>query len=212
MEGSSPECKLLEESQKGSQFSFKTTNDELCDWLSIERKPAVRLCSAEQHGKRCFTNHKEQSSSGDIYKDLRWPHRRYTSRASWSRNNEQLQVKFEHFSSSSQYIDKYRKAKKLRLEAVLNKLVEHKARTLKLSQRADRPKSVSERQGKLKAGATSPIPSYASCPELERQEGCNQQLNDSANPSLPQTGCFTGKKWVYPKDIDSCKNICRTKR
>lgn len=217
MEASTPESILLEETRKVSDFSFKTTTDQFSDWLTVERKPTVGVCSLEQQEKKGFGITKEQSfsSSGNINKGLRLPSRRLSPGLSWRRSRERMEVKFEHFSSSSQFIEQYRNAKLIRLEEAFNKLLQDKTRTVKLSESSREGNSVIKKESKWTVETASSRPSdsccESSCSELGQREQYNKHYVDQVKPSLPQTGYFTGKKWVYPKDI-SLYNSCVSKR
>ena len=200
MKRSTAELILLKESQKGSHFSFKTdTDQELCDWLSVE-KLTVSPCSAEQLEKKGVVGRKEQSFSsfGNVNKGFRHFPPVGSIVGSRCRIRDGLHVKFEHYSSSSQFIQQYRRAKELRFEAALNKLMEHKSRVLRPSRSLHQ---VVETKSKSVTEGTNKMPSRnSSCPELRHQERSCQGLANSAKPSLPQTGYFTGKKWIYPRD------------
>ena len=191
MEGLSSSMLLLQESKKGQEFRLKTANEQFCDWLNFDQKIDVDL----REEKLCINTQKRQASSGNANKSSSLNCRRYPPCSNWTKSFKNLDIKFEHFADSSCYIEQYRRAKQLRIEERLSQLMRRNEKAVSCQKKgtfADRNLHSSE--------STTEQDSAYPKQGQRRLQGL-KQLGGTVKPSLPQSGYFVGRKWVYPKDF-----------
>ena len=188
MEGLSPSMLLLQESKKGQEFCLKPANEQFCDWLSFDQ-----IDGSLMDDKPCLNG--RQVSTSNTNKFLNY--RRYPTCLNWTKSLKNLDIKFEHFTESTCYIEQYRRAKQLRIQERLAKLVQRNEKTAS----CQKGRSFADRN----------VRSLESTAEQQNNIHCKQKLHSPQNgtkrsgnaikPSLPQSGYFAGRKWVYPKDF-----------
>ena len=187
MEGLSAKIVLLQESKQERQIlPLKTTNEQFCDWLNFNQ---MDLCLQQE--KPCANAPKRQACSSNVNKTSNPNYRRYSPCS--NRTLKDLEIQFEHFTESSFYIQQYRRAKQLRVEERLMKLMQHKERAVSRHNIVDKETKSSELTNKQEGSRPKPGDSFL--------KGGIKKCGDVIKPSLPGSGYFAGRKWVYPKDF-----------
>ena len=200
MEGLSPKLVLLQESAKERQIqALKTTNEQFCDWLNFDQTDLYL-----QEEKPCTNTPKRQACSSNVNKSSSLNYRRYSPCSNWTRSLKDLETQFEHFTDSSYYIQQYRRAKQLRVEERLMKLMQQKEKTVSCQNRdslVDKNTKSSKLTKDQEKGSPRPGEVFL--------KGGIKKCGDVIKPSLPGSGYFAGRKWVYPKDFAQvcAKNI-----
>lgn len=181
----SPDILLLNESTK-RQSTFSTEDGEVqlsskdfCSWFGFDSLHKVELTKdVKLDAKENCKPIKKRSTSH---------HQRFP----WqTKSLNDYDVKFEHFPEASQYIEKYRRVKNKRQEE----------RCTRLLQRQEKNGHVftnyrTEKQ-EINIVSLSPKNNYD---EATFSSSSNM---DYTNPSIPQSGCFVGRKWIHPKDCE----------
>jgi hypothetical protein len=188
MERLSPQILLLQESKRGEQFHLTAANEQFSDWLNVD--PYL------EEEKPCINTVKRQVSSSITNKSSSLNYRRYSPCSNWTKSLKKLDMKFEHFPDSSCYIEQYRRAKQFRIEERFAKLMQLKEKTVSCQNES----SFADRNLQCSELGTKQDSVYPKKGQLSLHGGV-RQCGNPVKPSLPQTGYFAGRKWVYPKDF-----------
>ncbi|XP_028394819.1 uncharacterized protein LOC114518967 [Dendronephthya gigantea] len=204
MEGLCPKVILLEESEKAQQVYVQKANDQCSNWVNFEEVDNMSL----RNERPCNNASKRQIPSSITTKGLIPTNRRFSS-SNWTYSLRNfIDPKFEHFLDSSCYIQQYRHAKRTRIEEKLAGLMQSREKRLT----HERGNSHAEKNAQSIA-MMSAEQDTNSCSKKEPTCGLNEdrcrKQSVPVKPSLPQSGYFAGRKWVYPRDYSqgSNKNI-----
>ena len=206
MEGLSPKVILLEESKKPQQAYLQKPNDQFSNWVNFEEIDSMYL-PYERPRSNAF---KRQISSSITTKGLSSTNRRFSSSNWTNRLQNVIDLKFEHFFDSSCYIQQYRHAKRVRMEEKLAGLMQSKGKRLTCERgnsHVDKNAQSSNIALKSEEQCNSSFIKEPTC--SLKEDLCSKQSGVPVKPSLPQSGYFAGRKWVYPRDYSrvSSKNI-----
>lgn len=199
MERLSPEHLLLEESERANTFCVKSSHEQLSDWLNFDQ---IDLFLEVE--KACINNVKRQASSTTVNKSLKTNQGQYTPCSRRPKRLTNLHIKFEHFSDYTFYIEQYRQTKQLRLAERVAKLVKCKgdAENCQITNGSSFDHDRKLESSDFASEQVCVYPKFGQ--QSHRLSG--QRYDMTVKPSLPQSGCFTGRKWVYPKDF---ARVCR---
>ena len=179
---------LLQESKKEQEFCLKPANEQFCDWLNFDQMDGSLM-----DDKPCLNARQVSASNANKC----FSYRRYPACLNWTKSLMNLDIKFEHFTESTCYIEQYRRAKQLRIEERLAKLMQRNEKTdscQKGGSFVDRSVRSSE--------STAEQQNHIRCKQThDSAQNGTKRSGNAIKPSLPQSGYFAGRKWVYPKDF-----------